>query len=171
MKYFNLGLCLFLLCACLFQQYQLNHLKDKLELGAMALKSIEHKQGELGTEGFLQLTRLNLKIQKLEGQSKVHTAVFNQLAEFTAKLAKELDLLEKSAFLDYWDFKDKVRLLAGINNNNLIALTKELYEDIVYLDRDWQINQMPKWLDFEEGDEEFFRRFLNENHLCPGESD
>jgi hypothetical protein len=56
---------------------------------------------------------------------------------------------------------DIIHLMAVVDNHNA-AVVKNGYpkSDLIYINEDWTINRIPKYLDFTEADREFLRKFV-----------
>ena len=102
------------------------------------------------------LERLHGKVQKLHEEQVAINFILNLHREYLKTDAEEIDELRQ-----FWaDIKDKVTLLAWLHDNNWEAMKANVPEDLVFITRDWKIRQMPKWLDLQDGDEDFLKKFL-----------
>lgn len=57
--------------------------------------------------------------------------------------------------------KNRILLLGTLFNENMAAIYKRCYNDIMFIGRHWQVNRMPKYLDMTEEDIEWFKQFVN----------
>lgn len=58
-------------------------------------------------------------------------------------------------------YQKRMTLLAIINNNNWCVIKNNYSKrDLIYLNGDWTIDQMPKHVEFDKEDEEFIKQFI-----------
>lgn len=60
---------------------------------------------------------------------------------------------------------EKMKLLGGLYNENFSAIKMGKNNDIIFINRGWTINKMPKYLYLEKEDVEFFEKYKEKNKV------
>ena len=105
-----------------------------------------------------QQTALQVKIQ--EAQTAAGDANKNMVA-----LQGRLDSLQKVWAQDASLNKQRLTLLSTLFNENFAAVSAGNPRDAIYVERDWKVRRLPKYLDMTQEDVDWFSQFMEEGAI------
>ncbi len=127
---------------------------------------VEKLYGNTGKTDPKDLTALTKSVKDLTSKFDTLSSEHDKLAATvstvdkrvgtTGSLDKRLTTLEKEA---KWR-GDLMTLLGALQNENFMC-AKEGRRDFLWLNGDWTINRLPKYIEMGEKDKEWFKRYLN----------
>ena len=145
-KYNSLNLFLFVLILVVFVVIAFQFRKDKLQDKNNAWNNswnswerVQPKDPEI-EQPQLDIEDIVMSIQK----------ELDEMRQKCESLGKDNDLYQK-----------RMTLLAIIHNNNTCVLRNNYSKrDLIYLNTDWTINEIPKHIEFNKDDKEFIKQFV-----------